>query len=177
MGYLRDYGNSQAQHGTCEYWMPIGWIDGIIRAHTCAQFVADRAWLVDRMLRQMRVQNGILFDHFAFQVLQVDIEGQPCYFWRSNQPYSKFLHWTTDAAHARRQAKRQEWQQRNAPATYPYQDVRTKATNQGAGGAALPPPPPPPVADAWAGYAPQQPPGHWGGGTGRTWSGGWGGSP
>ena len=79
---------------------PLGWIDGIIRAHRGTQFVADRAWLLDRMLRQMRVKDGVLLDQFAFQVLQVDIEGQPCYFWRANQPYSKFLHWTTDEAHA-----------------------------------------------------------------------------
>ena len=175
MGYLRDYGNSQAHKGTCEFWMPLGWIDSIIRAHRGSQFVADRSWLLYRMLRQMRIRDSVLLDEFAFQVLQVDIEGQPCYFWHANQKHSKLVHWTTGEAHARRQAKRQDWQQRHS-VTYPYQDYRTRTAAQGAGDPALPPPPPAPTVDAWAGYSAHKPPGQWGSGSGRKWSGGWGGS-
>ena len=176
VGYLREYGNTQAHRETCEYWMPIGCIDNIIRSHSGSQFVADRRFLVDQLLRMMRVQQGRLLDEYAFQVLQVEIEGQACFFWRANQPYGKFQYWATSEPHARRQEKRQDWHQRNAGTSYPYQDVRMKAQGQGPSGATLPPPPPAPkMGDAWAGWTPQTPPGHWGGGgPGHSRRGAWG---
>ena len=109
VGHLREYGNLKGHAGTCEFWMPIGWIDGIIRKHLGTQFVGDRAFIVKQLFRTMRVTQGVLQDEFAFQVLCIELDGQHRYFWRANQPYGKFQHWQTPEAHAQRRQRRQDW--------------------------------------------------------------------
>ena len=152
VGHLREYGNTTAHYGTCEFWMPIGWIDGIIRKHLGSQFVADRAFLVNQLLRTMRVSKGMLQDEYAFQVLQVELDGQNRFFWRANQPYGKFQHWLTAEAHAQRQQRRQEWYARHQAlaAQQPVRDIRVAhAAGQLQQGGRLPTPPPaPPRGDA-----------------------------
>ena len=152
VGHLREYGNIKGHADTCEFWMPIGWIDSIVRKHTGTQFVGDRSFLLSQLLRTMRVTNGMLQEEYAFQVLCIELEGQPRYFWRANQAHGRFLYWQTPEAQANRRQKRSDWYHRSqaqaalqAPrdARQPYGSGRWQHGNR------VPPPPPaPPRADS-----------------------------
>ena len=66
-------------------------IEVIMQKRTNEDVLVDRPTLVHWLLNLKRNEYGVDQDHYAFQVLTLDIEGEEYVFWRVNQAKSKFL--------------------------------------------------------------------------------------
>ena len=87
----------------------MGAIDDILSQKVGHQVVVERDSLVHWLLHAVRVEEGMVSDHYAFQVLESGYKDQALIFWRANQPKGKFLRcsdpsWQRTQDEERRQA-------------------------------------------------------------------------
>ena len=91
VGYLREYYTHNGCNDCCEYWAPLDTVDEILGLKTRETVVVDRRMLAQWLLHAVRIEDGVQSDQYAFQLLEMQHQGQALYYWRVNQPKGKFL--------------------------------------------------------------------------------------